>query len=126
MVTRRPAVADTAAVCTRLRSSFDIPVSLLITPTLLGDGDLERFKSAGADKIGVAVDLATPTLFDRYGRRGEAPHWAYTGSVSARRRRLREAMPDPPWWDGLSEDVRGLRSRISGRTHLSLFPGGSP
>ena len=41
MITRRRAVADTVTVCTRLRSSFDIPVSLLISPTLLGDGDLE-------------------------------------------------------------------------------------
>jgi lipoyl synthase len=75
MITRRAAVADTAAVCARLRSRFDIPVSLLITPTLLGDGDLERFKAAGADKVGVAVDLATPELFDRYRGGGvQGPH----------------------------------------------------
>jgi lipoyl synthase len=75
MITRRRAVADTVAVCARLRSSFYIPVSLLITPTLLGDGDLERFKAAGADKIGVAVDLATPALFDRYRGSGvQGPH----------------------------------------------------
>ena len=75
MITRRRAKADTMAVCTRLRSSFDIPVSLLITPTLLGDGDLERFKAAGADKIGVAVDLATPALFERYRGSGvKGPH----------------------------------------------------
>jgi lipoyl synthase len=75
MITRQRAVADTVAVCARLRSSFDIPVSLLITPTLLRDGDLERFKAAGADKIGVAVDLATPALFDRYRGAGvRGPH----------------------------------------------------
>jgi biotin synthase-related radical SAM superfamily protein len=75
MITRRRAVADTVAVCTRLRSSFDIPVSLLISPTLLGDGDLERFRAAGADKIGVAIDLATPALFGRYRGSGvKGPH----------------------------------------------------
>ena len=75
MVTRRRAVADTLTVCSRLRTSFDIPVSLLVTPTILSDGDLERFKAAGADKIGVAVDLATPTLFDHYRGNGvEGPH----------------------------------------------------
>jgi biotin synthase len=75
MITRQRAKDDTVAVCTRLRSSFDIPVSLLITPTLLGDGDLERFKAAGADKVGVAVDLATPALFDRYRGSGvKGPH----------------------------------------------------
>jgi biotin synthase-related radical SAM superfamily protein len=62
-------------VCSRLRSSLDIPVSLLITPTLLDERDLERFKAAGADKIGVAVDLATPELFDRYRGGGvNGPH----------------------------------------------------
>ena len=75
MVTRRRAVADTLTVCNRLRSSFDIPVSLLVTPTILSDGDLERFKAAGADKIGIAVDLATPPLFERYRGRGvRGPH----------------------------------------------------
>jgi len=52
MITRRRAVQDTAAACGRLRSSFDIPVSLLVTPTILAKGDLERFQAAGADKIG--------------------------------------------------------------------------
>jgi len=75
MVTHRRAKADTVAACTRLRSSFDIPVSLLLTPSLLDDGDLERFKAAGADKVGVAVDLATPALFDRYRGSGvKGPH----------------------------------------------------
>jgi biotin synthase-related radical SAM superfamily protein len=78
MITHRQAKAGTVAACTRLRSSLDIPVSLLIAPTLLGNGDLERFKAAGADKVGVAVDLATPALFDRYRGSGvKGPHrWA--------------------------------------------------
>ena len=66
MVTRRRAVADTITVCRRLRAAVDLPVSILITPTLLQAGDLEALKAAGADKVGVAVDLATPALFDRY------------------------------------------------------------
>ena len=49
-----------------MRASFDIPVSLLISPTVLSHQDLVEFKEAGADKIGVAIDLATPALFDRY------------------------------------------------------------
>ena len=75
MVTRRRAVADTAAVCRRLRAAVDLPVSLLITPTVLRPGDLEALRAAGADKVGVAVDLATPALFDRYRGGGVAgPH----------------------------------------------------
>jgi biotin synthase len=75
MIARRCAVEDTASVCARLRSAVDIPVSLLVAPTVLGKGDLERFKAAGADRIGVAVDLATPALFDRYRGKGVGgPH----------------------------------------------------
>ena len=66
MVTRRRAVADTITVCRRLRAAVDLPVSLLITPTLLQAGDLEALQAAGADKVGIAVDLATPALFERY------------------------------------------------------------
>ena len=65
MITRGQAVEDTKTMCRRLRSRFDIPVSLLVCPTLLDRRDLVDFKAAGADKIGVAIDLATPDLFDR-------------------------------------------------------------
>jgi len=66
MVTNKRAIEDTRSVCAHLRSSFDIPVSLLIAPTILNRDDLNSFREAGADKIGVAIDLATPGLFDRY------------------------------------------------------------
>jgi biotin synthase len=66
MITNKRCIADTETVCAKLRSSFDIPVSLLISPTIVGYDHLAAFKAAGADKIGVAVDLATPRLFDRY------------------------------------------------------------
>lgn len=75
MITRRQAVEDTKEICCRLRSSFDIPVSLLICPTLLEYQDLVDFRTAGADKIGVAIDLATPDLFDRFRGSGvRGPH----------------------------------------------------
>jgi biotin synthase len=75
MVTRKRAKADTEFVCEQLRSAVDIPISLLISPTVLKRSDLVDFKAAGADKIGVAVDLATPLLFDRYRGKGvRGPH----------------------------------------------------
>ncbi len=75
MVTNRRAVEDTRFICEKLRNSFDVPVSLLISPTILTSADLRRFKDAGADKIGVAVDLAAPELFERYrGRSVNGPH----------------------------------------------------
>ena len=75
MVTNKRAIADTGDICARLRAAFDIPVSLLISPTLVRRQDLIDFKAAGADKIGVAVDLATPALFDKYRGKGVGgPH----------------------------------------------------
>lgn len=74
-ITNKRAIDDTAMLCRKLRASFDIPVSLLISPTIVDQGDLIAFKSAGADKIGVAIDLATPELFDRYRGSGvKGPH----------------------------------------------------
>ena len=75
MITRRQAVEDTREICRRLRTSFDVPVSLLVCPTLVERQDLVDFKEAGADKIGVAIDLATPDLFDCFRGSGmKGPH----------------------------------------------------
>ena len=76
MVTRKRAVQDTIDICTRIRTEVpNVPVSLLISPTVVSKEDLVNFKKAGADKIGVAVDLATPELFDKYrGKEIGGPH----------------------------------------------------
>lgn len=74
-ITNKRSIGDTLTICRQLRSSFDIPVSLLISPTIVTRQDLKDFKTAGADKIGVAIDLATPALFDQYRGSGvEGPH----------------------------------------------------
>jgi biotin synthase len=74
-ITNKRAIGDSVILCRQLRAGFDIPVSLLISPTIVDRGDLIDFKSAGADKIGVAIDLATPELFDRYRGSGvKGPH----------------------------------------------------
>lgn len=75
MITNKRSIADTRDICARLRSSFDIPVSLLVSPTIITREDLLAFKAAGADKIGVAIDLATPELFEKYRGKGVGgPH----------------------------------------------------
>ena len=75
MVTRKRAVAHTEEICARLRGSVDVPVSLLVAPTVLDRSDLVSFRKAGADKIGVAVDLATEELFEKYRGKGVGgPH----------------------------------------------------
>lgn len=132
MITRRAAVADTEAACARLRSSFDIPVSLLISPTVLMDGDLERLKAAGADKAGVAVDLATPALFDRYRGAGvRGPHrWdAYWRCFERALAVFGEGQAGVHLIAGMGESEQEMcqaiqRARdLGGRTHLfSFFP----
>jgi len=75
MITNGRSREDTAFITSRLRSSFDIPVSVLISPTIVGTKELESYREAGADRIGVAIDLATERLFDRYrGRDIGGPH----------------------------------------------------
>ncbi len=64
--------------CIRVVSEFHevIPrISVLITPTIVTKDWLVRVRDAGADMIGIAVDAATPGLFDRLRGRGvRGPH----------------------------------------------------
>ena len=75
MLTRRECVDDTIEVIEMHRKYTDILISVLASPMITRKSDLERMKSAGADKLGVAVDAATPELFDKYrGKPRGAPH----------------------------------------------------
>jgi lipoyl synthase len=78
MITNGKCLRDTLVMTERLSRETPLPVSILISPTLLEDRDLEEMRGAGADKIGVAIDLATPELFDLYRGKGvSGPHrWA--------------------------------------------------
>ena len=132
MLTRKQSVTDTKAICARLRSRFEIPVSLLISPTVVSSQDLVDFKTAGADKIGVAIDLATPELFDRHRGRGTGGphHWERYWEC------LREALAvfgdgnaGSHFMVGMGEtgqEICGAIQRVrdmGGRTHLfSFFP----
>ncbi|MCF8119741.1 MAG: radical SAM protein [Deltaproteobacteria bacterium] len=132
MVTRKRAVAHTRYVCEQLRSAFDIPVSLLISPTVLNRQDLLDFKKADADMIGVAVDLATPELFDQYRGRGVGgPHqWdRYWRCLSDAVDIFGEWNAGAHFMVGMGETEQEMaraiqRARdLGGRTHLfSFFP----
>jgi len=74
MVTNRRAPEDCLTVVRRLRERID-SISCLIAPTIVDRGWLEDLKVAGADKVGIAVDAATPELFDKLRGRGiGGPH----------------------------------------------------
>jgi len=76
MITHRRAFDDMNEVIRRFHTETDRPISALIAPTLIRDlGRLAEIKEAGADMVGIAVDAATPELFERYRGRGvKGPH----------------------------------------------------
>ncbi|MEW5768039.1 MAG: radical SAM protein [bacterium] len=78
MITNRRAVEDTIAITSHLREEIDLPISLLISPTLVADSTLRRFKDAGAEMVGIAIDAATEELFVNHRGNGvKDPHkWA--------------------------------------------------
>ncbi len=74
MITHRRAREDCLTVVRDLRDV--IPhISVLITPTIINRDWLERAKEAGADKVGIAIDAATPEIFEKLRGRGvRGPH----------------------------------------------------
>ncbi len=86
MITHPRALEDTLEICRQVRAGTGLPVSLLIAPTVLKEADLEEMARAGADRIGVAIDAATPELFDRLRGKGVAgPHkWEHYWSIYER------------------------------------------
>lgn len=75
MITNGKCRKDTPEMAHRLKAETFLPISVLISPTLMEEEDLVALKDAGVDKIGVAIDLATPELFDQYRGRGvSGPH----------------------------------------------------
>lgn len=75
MITNGKCRQDTLLMTRRLKTETAVPISILISPTLMEPEDLVAMKDAGADKIGVAIDLATPELFDQYRGKGvSGPH----------------------------------------------------
>ena len=75
MITNGKCVKHTLEITRRLKRDSSLPVSILLSPTILKRDDLLAMKDAGAEKVGIAVDLATPELFDIYRGAGvSGPH----------------------------------------------------
>lgn len=76
MITNRRAIADSQLIGEKLRAELpEIPLSYLISPTILDRGNLETLKKIGVERIGIAVDAATPGLFVEHRGRGvHGPH----------------------------------------------------
>ncbi len=81
MITHPRSDADTVAVLKAWTDRIDpaaVPVSILSNPTTMTRADVGRLKDMGAEIFTVALDAATPEIFDRTRGRGVAsPHtWA--------------------------------------------------
>jgi lipoyl synthase len=75
MITNGKCTKATLEMTQQLKSATSLPISILISPTILEQDDLVAMKNAGAEKVGIAVDLVTPGLFDRYRGAGvSGPH----------------------------------------------------
>lgn len=132
MITRKRCVADTLEICGKLRTTLDIPVSVLVSPTILKYEDLEAFKNAGVDKIGVAVDLATEPLFVQHRGKGvKGPHqWdRYWECLKQGVEIFGNGNAGPHFMVGMGETEKEMGEAIQksrdmgGRTHLfSFFP----
>ncbi|MEO0137693.1 MAG: radical SAM protein [candidate division WOR-3 bacterium] len=75
MITNRRAVKDTKEIIKILKTETPFPISVLAAPTILNYSDFAEMKEAGADRLGIAVDAATPQLFEKLRGRGvNGPH----------------------------------------------------
>ena len=81
MITHPGSDADTVAVLKAWTDRIDpaaLPISILSNPTTMTRADVVRLRDMGADIFTVALDAATPALFDRTRGKGvQSPHsWA--------------------------------------------------
>lgn len=75
MITNKRGVKDTQCLVRKFQEKLTVPISILIAPTVLEKKDLEDFKQAGADRIGISFDAATEKLFEKYrGKEVHGPH----------------------------------------------------
>jgi biotin synthase len=75
MITNPKGVNDTELLTHVFQEELNVPVSILIAPTVLKKEHLEQFKKAGADRIGVSFDAATEKLFEKFrGKEVHGPH----------------------------------------------------
>jgi biotin synthase-related radical SAM superfamily protein len=84
MITHPRALEDALYVTRRFKEETPLSISLLISPTLIRKKDsLTAMKNAGADRLGIAIDAATPELFDQLRGKGVGgPHqWDHYWNV---------------------------------------------
>ncbi|MBI5251882.1 MAG: radical SAM protein [Desulfomonile tiedjei] len=132
MITHTRCKDDVLTVCSQVVKETGKAVSLLISPSLVNGDDLQAMKQAGAERIGVAIDAATPEIFSRLrGKPAHGPHkWEKYWDVYEQSLKVfGEGMAGVHLICGLGETEKQLAEAISrarvmgGSTHLfSFFP----
>ncbi len=78
MITHPRSDADTVSVLSAWTKRIDpsrVPVSILSNPTTMERADVQKLRDLGADIFTVALDAATPFIFDRTRGKGvQSPH----------------------------------------------------
>ncbi len=130
MITRRKSVPDTIDITKRIRKKSDVPISGLVSPTVMFPKDFQAFKDAGIDKVGIAVDTATPALFDKHRGKGvKGPHsWdKYWNMIESALEVYGEGNVGSHFVVGLGETEKQMIESIQrvkdmgGETHLFSF-----
>ncbi len=90
MVQDRRAYPDLLEISRRIRRRSDVPISALVTATLLDEEKLLRIRDAGADIVGIGLDAASEEVFFRTrGRGARGPHsWTQHWEIARTARRI--------------------------------------
>jgi biotin synthase len=90
MVQDRRAYGDLLEIARRIRARSDVPISALVTATVLDEARLLRIRETGADIVGIGLDAASEAVFFRTrGRGARGPHsWAQHWEIARTARRI--------------------------------------
>jgi biotin synthase len=90
MVQDRRAYPDLVEIIQRLRARSNVPISALVTATLLDAEKLRCIRDAGADIVGIGLDAASEEVFFRTrGRGARGPHsWTKHWEIARAARRI--------------------------------------
>jgi len=90
MVQDRRAYPDLVEITRRVRARSDVPISALVTATLLDEDKLRCVRDAGADIVGIGLDAASEEVFFRTrGRGARGPHcWGQHWAIARAARRI--------------------------------------
>jgi biotin synthase len=90
MVQDAHAYPDLLEITRRIRRKSDVPISALVTATLLDEDKLRAIQDAGADIVGIGLDAASEEVFFRTrGRGARGPHsWAQHWAITRAARRI--------------------------------------